>query len=270
MEIHLTTKPKPSHIKHIKCKASHPSNNVSVRLYTIPSDTVQQMSTTLSNIIFTRPLIHNKSHAIFFVLSQQSWLTLKLNDSHWPTKGQVEEPAHAERQLPEQKEERQRPWGPHWFHRPRHESHDSGNWVMAEQIGICSAEFFPNFLGFNVHKQTQFDSYGGVFITAKHELEMHDIQKLKDTEMISSTLKVPKQESNHCNRLQAPKRFNNSYSMSMSDWKGKPKELCWSLVVILTVQTLRGLLSAYKATSSHIYFLNIVNNNLTPMVDFPN
>ena len=40
-------------------------------------------------------------------------------------------------------------------------------------------------------------------------------------------------------------------------------------MVILTVQTLRGLLSAYKATSSHIYFLNIVNNNLTQMVDFP-
>ena len=54
---------------------------------------------------------------------------------------------------------------------------------------VSSAEFLPNFLGFDVHSRDRLDSYEGVFIAAKHELA-----KSKDTEMISGAVKLPKQK----------------------------------------------------------------------------
>ena len=53
---------------------------------------------------------------------------------------------------------------------------------------VSSAEFFPNFLGFDVHRRDRTHSHGRVFIATKHELEMRDIKKSKDIEMISGTV----------------------------------------------------------------------------------
>lgn len=59
---------------------------------------------------------------------------------------------------------------------------------------VSSAEFFPNFLGFDAHRRDRPDSQAGVLIATKHELEMHGIQLSTDVEMISGTVKFPKQK----------------------------------------------------------------------------
>ena len=144
---------------------------------------------------------------------------------------------------------------------------------------ISSAEFLPSFLGFDIHRRDRSDSHGGVFIAAKRELGMHDIQRPKDIEMISGTVKLLKQKKlSVAAHYRPPKRFDNPYLASTKEEFDKLKRRTKHNVLIIggdfnspdidwPTLSIQG--NQYPLRLSKT-ILDLVNDNdLEQIVDFP-
>ena len=144
---------------------------------------------------------------------------------------------------------------------------------------VSSAEFLPSFLGFHIHRRDRSDSHGGVFIAAKRELGMHDIQRPKDIEMISGTVKLLKQKKlSVAAYYRPPKRFDNPYLASTKEEFDKLKRKTKHNVLIIggdfnspdidwPTLSIQG--NQYPLRLSKT-ILDLVNDNdLEQIVDFP-
>ena len=61
-------------------------------------------------------------------------------------------------------------------------------WLSSD---VSSSKFFDSTLGYDDHRNDRADNpQGGVLIAAKKELQLHDVKRSKDAELISGTIKV--------------------------------------------------------------------------------
>lgn len=100
---------------------------------------------------------------------------------------------------------------------------------------FSSAELLPPYLGFDVHRRDRTtDTHGGVLLAVKKELQLSDVTRSKDVEMISGTIQISKRKKlflASCYR--PPRRTDEGYTREATSEIAKLKEKAKKNILIV-------------------------------------